>query len=183
MDGELHTERLRLRRWNDSDREPFAELNADPIVMEFFTATLSRTESDAFVDRIEGDFDSHGFGLWAVELKSSGEFIGYVGLWKPTFEAHFTPAVEVGWRIAKRFWGSGLATEAARSAIDDGFDRLRFEEIVSFTSGINVRSRRVMEKLGMTHDPDDDFEHPSVAPGDPLRPHVLYRLQRFDRQM
>ena len=183
MDSELETERLRLRRWNDGDREPFAELNADPIVMEFFTATLSRTESDAFVDRIEGDFDSHGFGLWAVELKSSGEFIGYVGLWKPTFEAHFTPAVEVGWRIAKRFWGSGLATEAARSAIDDGFDRLRFEEIVSFTSGINVRSRRVMEKLGMTHDPVDDFEHPSVAPGDPLRPHVLYRLRSFDRQM
>lgn len=146
--------------------------------MEFYPAPLSRTESDAFVDRIQGDFDSHGFGLWAVDLKSSGEFIGYVGLWPATFEAHFTPAIEVGWRMAKCFWGSGLATEAARSAITDGFDRLGFDEIVSFTSMINVRSRRVMEKVGMTHKPGDDFDHPSVAPGDPLRPHVLYRLTR-----
>jgi RimJ/RimL family protein N-acetyltransferase len=178
VDCELQTERLRLRRWIDHDRAPFAELNADPIVMEFFPSTLSREESDAFVDRIEDHFDTHGFGLWAVELKNSCEFIGYVGLWPATFDAHFTPAIEVGWRIAERFWGSGLATEAASSVIDDGFDRLRLDEIVSFTSAVNVRSRRVMEKLAMTHEAGDDFDHPSIPSDDPLQRHVLYRLTR-----
>ncbi len=178
MDSELQTERLRLRRWTDHDCEPFAELNADPIVMEFFPSTLTRAESDAFVDRIKDHFQRHGFGLWAVDLKNSGEFIGYVGLWPATFEALFTPATEVGWRMAKPFWGSGLATEAAHSVISDGFDRLHINEIVSFTSAINLRSRRVMEKLGMTHEPGDDFDHPSVALDNPLRPHVLYRLTR-----
>ena len=176
MVRELHTQRLRLRRWIDSDRAPFAELNADLMVMEFFPSTLSREESDAFVDRIEDHFDTHGFGLWAVELKSSGEFIGFVGLWPATFEAPFTPAIEVGWRIAKGFWESGLATEAACSVIADGFDRLRLDEIISFTSAINVRSRRVMEKLGMTNEAGDDFDHPSVQPDNPLQRHVLYRL-------
>lgn len=173
---ELHSERLLLRRWRAEDRDPFAALNADPVVMEFFPATLSRTESDAFIDRIEDDFVTHGFGLWALELKSSGDFVGYVGLWVATFDAHFTPAIEVGWRTAQRFWGSGLAPEAARVAITDGFDRVGLDEIVSFTSAINRKSRRVMEKVSMTHDPRDDFEHPSVPVGNPLRPHVLYRL-------
>lgn len=142
---ELCTDRLRLRRWTDQDREPFAALNADPIVMEFYPAMLSRTESDTFVDRIEDHFDKHGFGLWAVELTETREFIGYVGLWlwPATLEAPFTPAVEVGWRLAREFWGSGFAPEAARSAIADGFDRLAIKEIVSFTSTINAKSRRV----------------------------------------
>ena len=178
MHRDLCTERLRLRRWDDQDRAPFADLNADPIVMEFYPAMLSRTESDTFVDRIEDHFDKHGFGLWAAELRQTREFIGYVGLWPATLEAPFTPAVEVGWRLARQFWGSGFASEAARSAIADGFDRLAINEIVSFTSTINAKSRRVMEKLGMTHGIGDDFEHPSVPLGNPLRTHVLYRLQR-----
>lgn len=144
--------------------------------MEFFPTTLSRDESDTFVDRIEEHFDHHGFGLWAVELRSSSEFVGYVGLWSTNFEAHFTPAIEVGWRLARNSWGAGLATEAARAALADGFDRIGIEEIVSFTAAINLSSRRVMEKLGMTHDPSEDFEHPSLPAGHVLRPHVLYRL-------
>jgi RimJ/RimL family protein N-acetyltransferase len=164
----------------DRDRATFAALNADPIVMEFFPATLSRTESDTFVDRIEDHFDKHGFGLWAAELTETREFIGYVGLWSATFEAPFTPAVEVGWRLARRFWGSGFASEAARCVVTDGFDQLDIDEIVSFTSTINAKSRRVMEKLGMTNKTGDDFEHPSIPLGNPLRPHVLYRLPRSD---
>jgi RimJ/RimL family protein N-acetyltransferase len=178
MDMELRTDRLRLRRWTVHDRKPFAELNADPIVMEFYPATLSQTESNAFVDRIEVNFDKHRFGLWATELIETGEFIGYVGLWSVTFEAPFAPAVEVGWRLARKYWGHGFAPEAARAALADGFERLALEEVVSFTSSINLKSRRVMEKLGMTRNEDDDFEHPSVPPGNPLRPHVLYRLPR-----
>lgn len=139
---------------------------------------LSRTESDTCVDRIEDHFDKHGFGLWAAELTETCEFIGYVGLWPATLEAPFTPAIEVRWRLARQFWGSGFAPEAARSAIADGFDRLAINEIVSFTSTINAKSQRVMEKLGMTHEIGDDFGHPSVPLGSPLRPHVLYRLQR-----
>jgi RimJ/RimL family protein N-acetyltransferase len=177
VDGlELRTDRLRLRRWTAGDRRPFAELNADPVVMEFFPATLSRADSDAFVDRIEASFEQHRLGLWAVDLLETDEFIGYVGLWPATFDAHFTPAIEVGWRLASRFWGSGLAPEGARVAIADGFDRLGVDEIVSFTAAINLRSRRVMEKLGMSHEAIDDFEHPSVPEDHPLRPHVLYRV-------
>ena len=175
---ELLTDRLRLRRWHDSDREPFAALNADPAVMEFYPAPLSRSHSDAMVDRIEETFDHRGFGLWAVEIRTTGMFVGYVGLWPATFNAHFTPAVEVGWRLARVSWGLGYATEAARASTTDGFVRLGLEEIVSFTAVINRRSQRVMQKLGMTHDGDDDFNNPSLAEGDPLRPHVLYRLTR-----
>lgn len=180
---ELETDRLRLRRWSRQDRERFAVVNADPIVMEFFPTTLSRDESDAFIDRIEEHFDHHGFGLWAVESRSSREFVGFVGLWSTTFDAHFTPAIEVGWRLDRNFWGAGMAAEAARAALADGFDRLGVEEIVSFTAAINVSSRRVMEKLGMTHEPSEDFEHPSLPAGHVLRPHVLYRLSaaRFPR--
>lgn len=177
MNGvELQTERLHLRRWQESDRAPFAALNADPVVMELFPAPLSAVESDAFMDRIEQHFDAHAFGLWAVELRGTEEFIGFVGLWPATFAAPFTPATEVGWRLARRFWGAGLAPEAAAAASADGFDRLGLEEIVSFTAAINLKSRRVMEKIGMTRDKAEDFEHPSVAEGDPLRTHVLYRL-------
>lgn len=178
MQSEIETERLRLRRWDESDREPFAELNADPLVMEFYPSTQSRAESDDFVDRIEEHFDQTGFGLWAVEVVASSEFAGYVGLWSATFQAQFTPAIEVGWRLARRFWGHGFAPEAAQASVVDGFHRLELDEIVSFTSASNLKSRRVMEKLGMTRDPSDDFEHPNVSEDDPLRPHVLYRLTR-----
>ena len=176
----LRTDRLHLRRWRPEDLEPFADLNADPVVMEFFPRTLSRGESDAFADRIEQHFEEHGFGLWAVEVVDGGEFAGYVGLWSATFDASFTPAVEVGWRIARRFWGRGLAPEGARTVVADGFDRLGLPGIVSFTSVINTRSRRVMEKIGMSHDPGEDFDHPAVAANSPLRPHVLYRLTPAD---
>jgi ribosomal-protein-alanine N-acetyltransferase len=175
---ELVTDRLVLRRWLASDRAPFAALNADPIVMEHYPALLSREESDAFVNQVENHFERFGWGLWAVEARTDHVFIGYVGLWPATFDAPFTPAVEVGWRLARQYWGRGLATEAGRASITDGFACLGVEEIVSFTSTSNVRSQRVMQKLGMHSDPADDFEHPAIAAGHPLCPHVLYRLDR-----
>jgi len=174
----LRTERLVLRRWRDADREPFAALNADPVVMEHFVARPTRAESDELVDRIEDTFDREGYGLWAAEVRATGGFAGFVGLWPATFDAPFTPAVEVGWRLARSAWGSGYATEAARMAARDGFDRLDLAEIVSFTSVGNTRSRRVMEKIGMTHDPADDFDHSALPAGHRLRHHVLYRLSR-----
>ncbi len=171
----IETERLLLRRWRDSDREPFAALNADPLVMEHFPAALSREESDALVDRIEAGFERNGFGLWAVE--ASGAFIGFTGLSVPGFTACFTPCVEVGWRLARTAWGHGYATEAARAVLDHGFGELRLAEIVSFTAVGNLRSRAVMRRLGMTHDPADDFDHPSLPEASPLKRHVLYRVR------
>jgi RimJ/RimL family protein N-acetyltransferase len=146
--------------------------------MEHFQAPLSRAESDALVDRIEAAFNQRGFGLWAVEVTAGAPFIGFVGLSVPTFEAHFTPAVEVGWRLAPEHWGRGYATEAARAAVDFGFTSAGLDEIVSFTVAANTRSVAVMERLGMTHDPVDDFDHPRIPPGHALRRHVLYRLKR-----
>ena len=174
---ELETERLRLRSWRPEDREPFAALNADPRVMEFYPATLSRAQSDTLVDRIEQSFRERGYGLFAVEEGATQRFLGYVGLWDASFDAAFTPAVEIGWRLASQVWGQGYAPEAARRVLADGFGRVGLAEIVSFTSRINLRSRRVMEKLGMQRDPAEDFDHPAVAAGSALRPHVLYRLQ------
>lgn len=181
MPSELRTERLRLRRWSDADLEPFAALNADPVVMEHFPAPLTRAKSDELVARIESTFDDEEVGLWAVEVTATGRFAGFTGLWPATFEAPFTPAVEVGWRLAREHWGQGYAPEAARASIADGFERLGLDEIVSMTAVGNDRSRRVMEKLGMTHDPADDFEHPKVPVGHHLRRHVLYRLTRPHR--
>jgi RimJ/RimL family protein N-acetyltransferase len=173
---ELRTDRLLLRRWRDSDREPFARMNADREVMRFFPAPLSRAESDAFIDRIERQFDERGFGLWAVEIPGVAPFIRDVGLSVPRFEAHFMPAVEVGWRLDRPFWGRGYATEAARAATADAFERIGLKQIVSFTIPINLPSIRVMERLGMTRNPDDDFDHPGVPARHPYRRHVLYRL-------
>lgn len=177
---ELRSARLLLRRWTRLDRPVFADMNADPVVMEFFPSTLTTSESDVFAQRIDDHFEAEGFGLWAVEIGSTGAFAGYVGLWPATFDAHFTPAVEVGWRLRSGVWGHGYATEAARLALADGFVRLGLDEIVSLTAAINQPSRRVMEKLGMQHEAADDFDHPSVAPQSPLRPHVLYRLPARD---
>jgi RimJ/RimL family protein N-acetyltransferase len=179
---ELHTPRLLLRRWRQADREPFATLNADPVVMEHFPAPLHREESDALVDRIESGFEERGWGLWAVEVPGAAAFVGFVGLNPATFDAPFTPAVEVGWRLAREHWGHGYATEGARAALRFGFDELAVDEIVSFTTHGNTRSRRVMERLGMRRDPADDFDNPNVPPGDPLRLHVLYRLDRARSQ-
>jgi RimJ/RimL family protein N-acetyltransferase len=179
---ELRTARLTLRRWRDADRAPFAQINADPRVMEFFPAPLSRDESDALITRIEAGFDRYGFGLWALEVRETGQFIGFTGLAPPEFEAHFTPAVEVGWRLAAPAWGRGYATEAARAAIAFGFERAGLEEIVSMTSVVNERSRAVMERLGMSRDPADDFDHPGIPAGHPLRRHVLYRISAPRRE-
>jgi RimJ/RimL family protein N-acetyltransferase len=176
----LETSRLTLRDWRDADREPFAAMNADPRVMELFPATLDRIASDAFLNRIREHWAAAGFGLWAVERQADGRFLGFAGLAAPTFEAHFTPAVEIGWRFAVEAWGHGYATEAARAALRFGFEDLDLAEIVSFTVPANSRSRAVMERLGMTHDPADDFDHPRLPPGDPSRHHVLYRLPRED---
>jgi RimJ/RimL family protein N-acetyltransferase len=178
---ELRTERLLLRRWRPQDRERFAAMNADPRVMEYFPALLSREESDAGVDRVEAHFAQRGFGLWAVELPGGAPFIGFIGLYTPAYEAHFTPCVEIGWRLAAEHWGRGYATEGARAALAFGFERVRLAEIVSLTVPANVRSRRVMEKLGMTHDEADDFDHPLVAHGHPLKRHVLYRIAPCQR--
>ena len=172
----IRTERLVLRRWLQRDRGPFAAMNADPEVMAHFPAMLSREESDALVERIEAAFDQHGFGLWALEVRSTGTFIGFTGLSVPGFEAAFTPAVEIGWRLQRSAWGQGYAAEAARATLEVAFDQIGLPEVVSFTSTVNDRSRALMHRLGMTHDPADDFDHPRVPPGSPLRRHVLYRL-------
>jgi RimJ/RimL family protein N-acetyltransferase len=171
------TARLRLRRWTDADLSEFARINADPRVMAFMPKLLIRKESDATAGRIREQFDRHGFGLWAVEVIGGARFIGFTGLAVPRFVAPFTPCTEIGWRLAAEYWGHGYATEAARACLDVGFRVLGLAEIVAFTTTDNGRSRRVMERLGMTRDPGDDFEHPSLPPGHPFRPHVLYRTQ------
>jgi len=174
---QLVTERLLLRRWREADREAFARINADPRVMEFFPAPLTRDESDAMIDRFISHFAQHGFAPWALEWRATNELAGYVGLKYVRFEAPFTPAVEIGWRLAPEHWGSGLATEGAAAALRDGFDTVGLQEIVAFTTLANVRSQRVMHKLSMTHDPRDDFDHPQLPLGHPLRRNVLFRLR------
>lgn len=176
----MQTARLLLRRWHSGDRAPFARINADPRVMEFFPALLPREQSDTLMDRSETHFEQHGYGPWAVELLSTGQFIGYIGLVVPSFRAHFTPCVEVGWRLDADHWGQGLATEGAHAVIHHAFTELNLPEIVSFTSPANLRSIRVMEKLGLTRNPDDDFDHPNLPEGHPLRRHVLYRKLSAD---
>jgi ribosomal-protein-alanine N-acetyltransferase len=176
--AELRTPHLRLRQWRKADAEPFAALNADPEVMRYYPSPLGRAQSDALAERERAAIRDRGWGLWAVEVVEGSPFIGFVGLAEPSFDAHFTPAVEVGWRLAREHWGNGYATEGARGALAFGFEELRLDEIVSFTTVANHRSRRVMERLGMTHDPADDFPHPLLAGDDPIEPHVLYRLPR-----
>jgi RimJ/RimL family protein N-acetyltransferase len=172
----LKTDRLVLRRWRYSDREFFAALNADPEVMEHFPATLTKDESDALIDRIEAFFEQRGFGFWALEIAETGQFIGFTGLSVPRFQAHFTPAVEIGWRLTRSSWGHGYASEAARRALSFAFDDFGLAEVVSFTSSTNLRSQAVMKRIGMTNDPADDFDHPLVDEGHLLRRHVLWRM-------
>jgi RimJ/RimL family protein N-acetyltransferase len=179
---EIRTNRLLLRRWQPADREPFARLNSDPRVVEYLAGALARDESDALADRIEAHFERHGFGLWAVEVPGIIPFAGFIGLANARFEAHFTPCIEIGWRLAAEHWNRGYATEGARAALQFGFEWLPVEEIVSFTTEANIRSRRVMEKLGMTRSPSDDFDHPMLCEGHPLRRHVLYRVAKFPTQ-
>jgi len=193
MPDSITTPRLLLRRWRPSDREPFRDLNADPRVMEFFPSTLAPAESDALAERIEAHLIKHGFGLFAAELRANAAFIGYIGLAVPNFHAPFllpptaqaepkppqipeNQVVEIGWRLAHSAWGQGLATEGARAVARFAFETLNLPSLVSFTVPGNLRSRRVMEKIGMAHDPSADFDHPGLPEGHPFRPHVLYRL-------
>jgi RimJ/RimL family protein N-acetyltransferase len=172
---QLVTERLVLRRWRAADSEPFAKLNGDPRVMEHFPARLSRAESDALIERIEDCFRERGYGLWAVELPGEAPLAGCIGLWPVDEELPFAPAVEIGWRLDSRFWGRGLASEAASAALAFGFGELGLEQIVAYTAARNGRSRLVMERLGMVRDMEQDFLHPALAAEHPLAPHVLYR--------
>ncbi|MBS1828611.1 MAG: GNAT family N-acetyltransferase [Acidobacteria bacterium] len=174
----IETPRLKLRLWRDSDRAPFAELNADPEVMRHFPATLTRAGSDDLVDRIERHYERHGFTVYAAERKDSGEFIGFIGLAAPEWEAYFTPCVEIGWRLAAKHWNQGFATEGARAALRYGFEVLGLKEIVSFAVVGNVASRRVMEKIGMRY--EGEFDHPRLPEGHALRRHVLYRVGATD---
>jgi RimJ/RimL family protein N-acetyltransferase len=172
----LSGDRVCLRRWRDGDREGFAAMNSDARVMEFFPSCLSRAQSDAMVDGIRKHFSEHDFGLWAIEVPGVAPFIGFVGLAVSRFSAHFTPCVEIGWRLAFEHWGNGYATEAARLALGYGFGTLALPEIVSFTTATNHRSRAVMDRLGMRRNPVDDFDYPLLPESHPLRRHVLYRL-------
>ncbi len=179
-DAVLRTRRLVLRRWRESDYPAFAELNADPRVVEFLPKALDRAESDLMARRLEENIEKLGFGLWAVEVPGMADFIGFVGLGVPKFQTHFTPCVEIGWRLAHAHWGKGYATEAAEASLAFGFEKANLAEIVSFTVPMNVRSRGVMERIGMTRREEEDFDHPGIADGDRLKRHVLYRLARGD---
>ena len=175
---ELTTKRLRLRHWRDADADPFAAMNAHPEVMRHFPAPMGRGDSDALLQRISGELDARGWGLWALEEREGGGLLGFTGLSPVPFEAPFTPAVEIGWRLARPQWGRGLAAEAARASLAFAFGELALAEVVAFTAVGNERSRAVMRRLAMTHDPADDFEHPLIPEGHRLRPHVLYRVRR-----
>jgi 3-dehydroquinate dehydratase/shikimate dehydrogenase len=174
----IRTKRLILRPWKETDLAPFAALNADPRVREFFGGLLNRQESDQSAKGTSDHITKYGWGFWAASLIESGEFIGFIGLEDVLFKAHFTPAVEIGWRLAYNHWDKGYATEGATAALQYGFETLGLDEIVSFTTVKNLRSRRVMEKIGMHHDPKDDFDHPKLPDQHPLSRHVLYRLDQ-----
>jgi RimJ/RimL family protein N-acetyltransferase len=174
---EFATARLRLRQWRDSDREPFAAMNADPQVMRYFAGVLPREASLRSIDVWQAELAERGWSNWAVENAASGEFIGFVGLSVPRRALPFMPCVEIGWRLAHAHWGQGLATEAAQGALKVGFEQIGLAEIVSFTSLINRPSRAVMERIGM-HDSGEDFDHPALPEGHPLRRHCLYKIRR-----
>ena len=178
----ITTGRLLLRPWQDSDRDPFAAMSADPAVMQYLPPLPTRAAADAWIDRQRTHMDQHGFCFWAAQSLADGAFVGAVGLQRVPFAAHFTPAIEVGWRIARPFWGRGYAPEAARAAVKYGFDTLQAAEIVAITLDANQNSRRVMEKIGMLYDPADDFDFPGAPPGGPVLRTVVYRLAR-DRWM
>ncbi|MGW0811478.1 GNAT family N-acetyltransferase [Nonomuraea sp. NPDC002799] len=179
----MRTERLIMRRSREEDREPFAAMNADPEVMEHFPATLTQAESDRLVDRIEQHFEKHGYSWWALEERESGRFIGFTGLILQTFNAPFLPAVEIGWRLARPAWGHGYAIEAARRAVAYAFEEASLDELISITTERNMRSRAVMERLGMTRDPEEDFDHPGVPVESGVARCVLYRLRRLSVAM
>ncbi|MFF7706154.1 GNAT family N-acetyltransferase [Pseudomonas sp. NPDC007930] len=175
---ELHTPRLRLRQWRDADLEPFAAMCADPQVMRYFPQPLSRLQSAALIGRVRGHFNEYGFGLWALEHRASGAFLGLTGLLNVSFDAAFTPAVEIGWRLAREHWGLGYASEAAYACLACAFGQMALDEVVAFTAEPNVPSQKVMLAVGMQRDPHGDFDHPQLAEGHALRRHWLYRARR-----
>lgn len=174
----LRTPRLLLREWREADAEPFAAMSADPEVMQYLPPLPDRATCEAWIVRMRQHNDEHGFSYWAVELPGEASLIGAIGLNRVGFALPFAPAVEIGWRLARAYWGKGYAQEAARAAIDDGFARLHLDEIVAFTVPANRRSWRLMERLGMTRNPAEDFDHPAFAEGHKLRRAILYRIKR-----
>ncbi|MBX2804608.1 MAG: GNAT family N-acetyltransferase [Hyphomicrobiales bacterium] len=172
----IETERLLLRAWTEDDRTSWAEMGGDIHVMEYFPNLHTRERSDEMLDRFNNHIFEHGFGFWALEDRKSGEFIGFTGLLRSGIAAHFTPCVEIGWRLARSHWGKGYATEAALASLEFGFERLGLKEIAAMAVVANLRSRRVMERIGMTRDFDSDFDHPGIPAGHPLQRHVLYRI-------
>jgi RimJ/RimL family protein N-acetyltransferase len=173
---QLETDRLLLRQWREPDLEPFARLNADPVVMEHFPAPQSRAESDAAARRFQTTIERDGYGLWALEVRGGDDFIGFVGLAVPRWDLPFMPCTEIGWRLARSAWGNGYATEAALAVLDCAFGTIGLDQVVSFTATTNLRSQRVMERIGMHRDPGEDFDHPALPEGHRLRRHVLYRI-------
>ncbi len=176
----IATERLILRNWCEGDRQAFFEMNADPKVMRFFERTRNRAEADELFDRLAAEIHRKRYGFWAMELRKTGQVIGFTGLRDIDFDATFTPAVEIGWRLLARHWGNGYATEAARACLAHGFEQMGLAEIVSFAVVENWPSRRVMERIGMHREPEFDFDHPSIKPGSPLARHAFYRLTAAD---
>ncbi|MGD2168756.1 MAG: GNAT family N-acetyltransferase [Chlamydiota bacterium] len=179
----LLTKRLLLRQWKESDLSLFANINSDRRVMEYFPSTLSKKESDSLAEKIQKELKEKEYGFWAIEVIGVAPFIGFVGLHYPDFQASFTPCIEIGWRLAYEHWGKGYAFEAASKVIDYAFNTLNLQELVSFTTVKNKRSRKLMEKLGMTHNPSDDFDHPKLQKNHPLRPHVLYRKKTHNENV
>ena len=175
---ELATARVWLRRWRAEDRVPFAQMNADPDVMRYFPALLSRDESDALIDEFNAHFDRYGYGIWALEIPGVCPFAGFAGLKHVSFDAAFTPAIEIGWRMRRDLWGQGYATEAAEAILAHGWDGLALDEIISFTTRDNQRSQALMQRIGMVHDPDGDFHHPALPAHHRQAPHVLYRARK-----
>jgi RimJ/RimL family protein N-acetyltransferase len=176
----IETKRLALRRWQDADREPFAELNGDPETLVFFPSTLTRAESDSFVDRMEARFEAHGYGLWALEVRETGQFIGFTGLAPMPDDVPGAGGTEIGWRLARPAWHHGYATEAALAARDVAFTGVGLPELWSMTAVLNTPSQAVMRRIGMTE--AARFEHPRVPDGSPLKPHVVYHLAAPDRR-
>jgi ribosomal-protein-alanine N-acetyltransferase len=172
----ISTPRLGLRQWADADIEPFVEMNIDAEVMRYFPSTLTKTETLAFIERIKTSFAANGFGLWAVDIKATSEFIGFTGFSIPRFQSFFTPCVEIGWRLKKSAWGNGYATEAAAACLQYGFDTLGFTTVYSFTAAMNTPSENVMKKIGMAK--VGEFEHPALPPSSPVCRHVLYKIEK-----
>ena len=174
----LETDRLLLRTWDDHDLQPMLAINQDPKVMEYFPELQNLEATKKLIIRINNHFEKYGYTVYATERKDSSECIGFIGLFTPEFESHFTPTTEIGWRLSSKHWGQGFATEGAQAVLDYAFKELKIPEIVSFTAAGNAKSIRVMEKIGLQHNENDDFDHPKLDDDSPLKRHVLYRLRR-----